>query len=152
MSLTDINQFHRGSALNSLGIVITALGADFISAEMPVDERTVQPYGILHGGSSILLAESLGSVASTLKVQERGGIAVGIEVNGSHVSSARSGKVTGTCRALRTGNSIHFWHIEVRDEDGDLCCDARLTIKILWPREPAEHSADAGPASPDLAA
>jgi uncharacterized protein (TIGR00369 family) len=130
-SLLELAQTHRGSAVESLGIEFTALGPRALWARMPVDERTVQPYGILHGGASILLAESMGSVASHLLVAPHGGRPVGIEVNGSHLRAARRGFVHGVCRPLRVGQGLHFWHIAVYNEDGEQSCDARLTIKIL---------------------
>lgn len=114
-----------------LGIRITAVGPDFICGEMPVDERTHQPFGVLHGGASIVLAETLGSWASYLVVCESPGARVaGIEVSGSHVWNVSSGVVTGVARPLRLGRSIHFWRIDIRDEDGNLCCSAKLTVKV----------------------
>jgi len=114
-----------------LGIRITAMGPDFLCGEMPVDERTQQPFGVLHGGASIVLAETLGSLASFLAASDRPGTRVaGIEVSGSHVWSVNSGIVTGIARPVRLGRSLHFWRIDVRDQDRNLCCSARLTVKI----------------------
>lgn len=132
-ALADINKGMGDSAVTHMGIRFVAAGRDFLMAEMPVDERTRQPFDILHGGASILLAETLGSLASTLLVHGEGARVAGIEVNGSHLRPARSGWVTGVCRPLRIGRSLHSWHIEVRNEDHRLCCDARLTVKILRP-------------------
>ncbi len=114
-----------------VGIRITAVGPDFICGEMPVDERTRQPFGILHGGASIVLAETLGSWASYLVVCDDPSARVaGIEVSGSHVRSASSGVVTGIARAVRLGRSLHFWRIDVRDQEDNLVCSAKLTVKV----------------------
>ncbi|MFC1689028.1 hotdog fold thioesterase [Pseudomonadota bacterium] len=114
-----------------LGIRITAIGPDFICGEMPVDERTQQPFGILHGGASIVLAETLGSWASYLVACDNPAARVaGIEVSGSHVRSVSSGTVTGVARPVRLGRSLHFWRIDIRDQDDKLCCSARLTVKV----------------------
>lgn len=114
-----------------LGIRLTAIGPDFMCGEMPVDERTHQPFGILHGGASIVLAETLGSWASHLLVQDVPGSRVaGIEVSGSHVRSVRSGYVIGTARPVRLGRSLHFWQIDISKPSGNLVCSARLTVKI----------------------
>lgn len=114
-----------------LGIRITSVGPDFICGEMPVDERTHQPFGVLHGGASIVLAETLGSWASYLIVSDDPGARVaGIEVSGSHVWSVRSGVVTGVARPVRLGRSLHFWRIDIRDQENNLCCSAKLTVKV----------------------
>ena len=114
-----------------IGVRITAVGPDFICGEMPVDERTRQPFGILHGGASIVLAETLGSWASYLVVCDDPSARVaGIEVSGSHVRSVSSGVVTGIARAVRLGRSLHFWRIDVLDEDDNLVCSAKLTVKV----------------------
>lgn len=116
---------------NLIGIEFTVVGPDFIVATMPVDTRTVQPFGILHGGASMVLAETLGSVASYMLVSNSRGVRVsGIEIGGSHLRPVSKGKVTGTCRPLRIGKTIHFWRITIRDDHGHLCCDARLTVHI----------------------
>jgi 1,4-dihydroxy-2-naphthoyl-CoA hydrolase len=129
-----------------LGIRLTALGPDFICGEMPVDERTRQPFGILHGGASIVLAETLGSWASWLLVGDDPGARVaGIEVGGSHVRAVRSGTVTAVCRPVRLGRSLHFWRIDVHDAEGQLCCAARLTVKV----DPGAGSGRTVPADAD---
>jgi 1,4-dihydroxy-2-naphthoyl-CoA hydrolase len=114
-----------------LGIRMSAVGPDFICGEMPVDERTLQPMGLLHGGASITLAETLGSYGSAMMTADEDGTRVaGIEVSGSHIKAVRSGVVTGICRPVRLGRSLHFWRIDIFDDQGDLICAARLTIKI----------------------
>ncbi|MDX1380846.1 MAG: hotdog fold thioesterase [Xanthomonadales bacterium] len=130
-SLIDMNRRNNAGIERVLGIRLTAIGPDFICGEMPVDERTRQPFGILHGGASIVLAETLGSWASWLLVSDEPGARVaGIEVSGSHVWSARSGIVSGICRPVRLGRSLHFWRIDVHDAEGNLCCAAKLTVKV----------------------
>ena len=119
-----------------LGIRITAVGPDFLCGEMPVDERTRQPFGILHGGASMVLAETLGSWASYLVVSDDPGARVaGIEVGGSHVRSVQSGVVTAVARPVRLGRSVHFWRIDVWDQENILCCSARLTVKVSGSRD-----------------
>jgi len=131
LSLVHMNQRSQRSIEQVLGIRITALGPDFICGEMPVDERTQQPFGILHGGASIVLAETLGSWASYLVACDDPSARVaGIEVSGSHVWSARSGYVTGVARPVRLGRSLHFWRIDISDQAGELVCSARLTVTV----------------------
>lgn len=131
ISLMQLNRTaHRGIE-RVLGIQITAVGPDFICGEMPVDERTQQPFGILHGGASMVLAETLGSLASFLVTRDnpRSRVA-GIEVSGSHVWSVKSGHVTGVARPVRLGRSLHFWRIDIRDQSENLVCSARLTVTV----------------------
>lgn len=131
LSLVEMNQRNRRGIERVLGIRITAVGPDFICGEMPVDERTQQPFGILHGGASIVLAETLGSWASYLVACDdpRARVA-GIEVSGSHVWAVRSGFVTGIARPLRLGRSLHFWRIDIRDQADQLVCSAKLTVTV----------------------
>ena len=130
-SLVDINWHGAATLEGSLGIEITAIGPDFICGEMPVDQRTVQPFGLLHGGASISLAESLGSYASYILTSDEDHVRVaGIEVSGSHVKAVRSGRVTGVCRPVNLGRTVHVWRILIRDEQNNLNCAANLTVKI----------------------
>ena len=131
VSLVQMNKKMQVGIERVLGIRITAVGPDFICGEMPVDERTQQPFGILHGGASIVLAETLGSWASFLVACDDPAARVaGIEVSGSHVWTVSSGVVTGIARPVRLGRSLHFWRIDVRDQDDNLVCSAKLTIKV----------------------
>lgn len=115
----------------NLGIQLTAVGPGFVCGEMPVDERTRQPFGLLHGGASITLAESLGSYGSFLLTAHEAGTRVaGVEVSGSHLKAVTSGRVTGVCRPVSLGRSLHVWRILIRDRQGDLNCAANLTVKI----------------------
>ena len=131
LSLVQMNQRTRRCIERTLGIRLTAVGPDFICGEMPVDERTRQSFGILHGGASIVHAETLGSWASFLVACDDPQARVaGIEVSGSHVWSARSGLVTGVARPVRLGRSLHFWRIDISDQAGTLVCSARLTVTV----------------------
>jgi len=131
LDLVQMNQRIHRSIGEVLGIRITAVGPDFICGEMPVDERTQQPFGILHGGASIVLAETLGSWAShLLACDDPKARVAGIEVSGSHVRSVRSGYVTAVARPLRLARSLHFWRIDIRDQAGELACSARLTVTV----------------------
>lgn len=112
------------------------MGPDFVCGEMPVDERTMQPFGLLHGGASIALAESLGSYASYMLVAaEQGARVAGVEVSGSHLKAVRKGKVLAVCRAVSLGRTLHVWRILIRDQQGDLNCAANLTVKISRPQQ-----------------
>ena len=129
-SLDALNAMSRGTAMAPLGIVFTELGSDFLRATMPVDARTRQPYGLLHGGASVLLAETLGSTAGMLSVPEGKGV-VGIEINANHLRGVREGVVTGTARALHAGRSTQVWDIRIEDERGRLVCVSRLTVAVI---------------------
>ena len=114
----------------ALGIVFTEIGPDFVRGTMPVDGRTRQPYGLLHGGASVLLAETLGSSAGNLCV-EPGEIAVGIEINANHLAAVRDGEVTGTARPLHVGRRTQVWEIHIEDDAGRLVCVSRLTLAVV---------------------
>ncbi|MFT3824097.1 MAG: hotdog fold thioesterase [Chitinophagaceae bacterium] len=114
-----------------LGIEFAEIGDDYLKARMPVDQRTKQPYGLLHGGASCVLAETIGSIASALVVDQSKFICVGLEINANHIRSAREGFVTGTATPLHLGNSTHVWDIKIHDEQQKLVCVSRLTVAIL---------------------
>ena len=131
VDLVQINQGINLGIEKVLGIRIIAIGPDFICGEMPVDERTRQPFGILHGGASMVLAETLGSWASYMIASDDPEARVaGIEVSGSHVWSVSSGVVTAVARPVRLGRSVHFWRIDNHDQENNLCCSAKLTVKV----------------------
>jgi 1,4-dihydroxy-2-naphthoyl-CoA hydrolase len=129
-SLDALNAQSEGTAIAALGIRFTELGADFLRGTMPVDARTVQPYGLLHGGSSVMLAETLGSTAGNLCTAE-GRLCVGIEVNANHLHAVRAGTVTGTARALHVGGRTQVWEIRIEDGEGRLACVSRLTLAVV---------------------
>ncbi len=131
LSVTDLSRLEADNMASHLGLQFTALGPDSLQATLPVDHRTKQPYGLLHGGASCVLAETLGSVASALVIDPDKFICVGLEINANHVRSARSGFVTGTCTPLHLGASTHVWDIKIHDERGKLICISRLTVAIL---------------------
>ena len=129
-TLADLNALSRGTAMEPLGIVFTELGPDYVRATMPVDARTRQPYGLLHGGASVLLAETLGSSAGGLCVEPGQGV-VGIEINANHLAAVREGSVTGTARPLHVGRSTQVWEIRIEDAAGRLVCISRLTLAVV---------------------
>ena len=114
-----------------LGIRFTEIGEDFLRATMPVNARTHQPFGLLHGGASVTLAETVGSVASILCVDDRQYLCVGQEINANHLRGVSSGTVTATARPFHLGARSHVWHIEIRDESERLVCVSRLTMAIV---------------------
>ena len=114
-----------------LGIEFVEVGDNFIKARMPVDERTKQPYGLLHGGASVALAETVGSVASAYVIDHEKFMCVGLEINANHLRGAKEGFVIGTATALHLGSTTHVWDIRIADEKGKLVCISRLTIAIL---------------------
>ncbi len=125
-----LNALSAGTAIEALGIVFTEVGTDFLRASMPVDARTKQPYGLLHGGASVLLAETLGSSAGNLCVPDDR-VCVGIEINANHVRGVREGVVTGTARPLHIGRATHVWEIRIEDARGRLACVSRLTLAVV---------------------
>jgi len=131
VSIEALNALSRTTLIEHLGITFTAAGEDWISARMPVDERTRQPYGILHGGASVVLAETLGSSAGNLCVDTREKVCVGLEINANHIRAVRSGSVTGTARAVHVGRSTQVWDIRIEDEAGKLVCTSRLTLAVV---------------------
>ncbi len=130
-ALEFLNSLGENTLTGHIGIEFTEIGEDYLMAKMPVDSRTHQPFGILHGGASAVLAETLGSVASTLclpDVQKQ--TAVGLEINVNHLRSVRSGFVFGKATPVRIGRSVHVWNIEITDEAGLLTAVSRLTTVI----------------------
>ncbi|MEN1929944.1 hotdog fold thioesterase [Luteimonas sp. MJ250] len=130
LDLAALNALSRGTAIEALGIEFVDIGDDHLVATMPVDARTRQPYGLLHGGASVLLAETLGSSAGNMCVAE-GEVCVGLEINANHVRAAREGLVRGTARALHIGRSTQVWEIRIEDARGRLACISRLTLAVV---------------------
>lgn len=131
VSLETLNALSANTVISQLGIVFTAVGEDWLRATMPVDARTHQPYGILHGGASVVLAETLGSSAGNLCVDTAQHVCVGLEINANHVRAKREGMVTGTARAVHVGRSTQIWDIRIEDEQGRLVCTSRLTLAVV---------------------
>ena len=119
---------HIGALLD---IEFMEIGEDFVTARMPVNERTHQPYGILHGGASVVLAETLGSVASSMIIDWDKYIGVGLEVNANHLRPVKSGYVTGICKSLHVGGKTHVWDIKIYNDKGKMNCISRLTVAII---------------------
>ena len=129
-TLDTLNAWSEGTLMQPLGILFTEIGPDYLRGTMPVDARTRQPYGLLHGGASALLAETLGSTAGGLCVEEGQGV-VGIEINANHLAGVRQGLVTGTARPLHVGRSTQVWEIRIEGEAGQLVCVSRLTLAVI---------------------
>ena len=129
----SLDQLNRSAhtMIGHLGIEVTELGDDFIRARMPVDQRTVQPAGLLHGGASVSLAETLGSMGAMLCVDPARFQVVGLEINANHVRGVRHGWVTGTARPLHRGKTKQLWEIRITDEADKLVCVSRLTMAVL---------------------
>lgn len=130
VTLEALNAMTAGNMTGLLDIHFVFLGEDRLEATMPVDSRTHQPFGLLHGGASVVLAETLGSVAGYLCTEGDQNV-VGLEVNANHMRSVRNGVVRGICRALHTGRRHQVWQIDIVDEQGALCCTARLTTAVI---------------------
>ena len=135
VSVETLTAIHVGTTVAHLGIEFLEVGDDFIRGRAPVDARTRQPMGILHGGISVVLAESLGSCGAAF-ASPPGHRAVGLDINANHLRSTSSGWVTGVARPVHIGRTTHVWQIEVSNEKGQLTCVSRITIAILAPSEP----------------
>ncbi|WP_368563051.1 hotdog fold thioesterase [Pseudoxanthomonas sp. UTMC 1351] len=137
IDLAAVNAYAKDSLVGHLGIVITEAGDDWLRGTMPVDARTRQPFGLLHGGASVALAETLGSMAGGLCVDSAKEQVVGLEINANHLRAVREGVVTGTARALHIGRSTQVWEIRIENEAGKPVCISRLTLAVVQKsREP----------------
>lgn len=134
-TLEEMQQACNATLVQTLGIEFTAIGDDFVEARMPVDERTMQPMGLLHGGASAALAETLGGAGAYLSVEE-GVMCVGLEINANHVRPAKRGWVIGRATPLHRGRTTQVWNIAIRDQADSLVCISRLTIAVLPPEQP----------------
>lgn len=130
-NLTDINLLNNHTLGQALGIVFTEYGVNHLTATMPVDERTKQPFGLLHGGANVALAETLGSVASLLVVNSSLFIGVGVEINANHIKAVFQGKVKGICTPLNISGKNHVWDIKIYNEADELTCVSRFTCTIV---------------------
>jgi len=131
VSVEDLKPLGKETMTEYLGIEWVEVGKNFLKAKMPVDHRTIQPYGLLHGGASCVLAETIGSVASHLVIDPSAFYCVGIEINANHIRSAKDGFVYGTCSPLHIGSSTHVWDIRITNEEEKLICISRLTVAIM---------------------
>ncbi|MBX2925985.1 MAG: hotdog fold thioesterase [Chitinophagaceae bacterium] len=134
-SLEKLQAMSAGTMGEHLGIAFSEIGDNYLKATMPVDHRTKQPYGLLHGGASVALAETLGSVASSLVLDSNSQICVGLEINANHIRSVNQGYVTGTATPVHLGSSTHVWEIKIHDQRERLVCISRLTVAVLKRRD-----------------
>ena len=129
-----IDKIHDRSSstmVETLGIKIIDIGENFVSGKMPVDKRTKQPFGLLHGGASVALAETLGSIGAGMNVDQSSQSVVGIEINANHLKAVKAGWVFGKATAIRVGRKIQVWEIDIKNEDGDFVCKSRLTLAVI---------------------
>ena len=131
LSVEELNAGRGGTLIEHLGIEFTEIGGDFIRGTMPVDGRTRQPYGLLHGGASVALAETLGSTGAVMCIDPKDYQCVGQEINANHVRAARAGLVTGTARPVHLGGRTQVWAIDLVNEAGKLVCTSRLTVAVI---------------------
>jgi len=130
-TIEELNGAQSGTLIQHLGIRFSEVVADYLRGTMPVDERTKQPFGLLHGGASVALAETLGSIGAMMCVEAGKFLCVGQEINANHVRAVSSGLVTGTARPLHIGGRTHVWTIEIVNEAGKLVCASRLTMAVI---------------------
>jgi uncharacterized domain 1 len=131
LDLDRINGWSRNTMMETLDIRFTAFGDDWLRGTMPVDHRTQQPFGLLHGGASVVLAETLGSSAALLTLDVEKEIAVGLDINANHIRGVRGGIVTGTAKAVHLGRTTQVWEIRIEEETGKLVCLSRLTMAVI---------------------
>lgn len=144
ISLDQLNEMAENTMGNYLGMEFTEIGPDYLRIMMPVDHRTVQPYGLLHGGASAALAETVGSVASALVIDPQKQICVGLEINANHVRGVREGYVHGKACPLHLGSTTHVWDIRITDDHHKLVCVSRLTVAILPKRDTNGNNSNNG--------
>ena len=131
IKVSHLQEISKNTMVDHLGIEFLELGKNYITAKMPVDPRTTQPMGLLHGGASIALAETLGSVASSILVDMNKFHCVGLEINANHIKSARKGYVTGKATPIHLGKKTHVWDIKITNEKDDFVCVSRLTVAVI---------------------
>lgn len=134
VDIKALNRLSRNTLSEQIGIEFTAAGEDFIEAKMPVDRRTHQPFGLLHGGASVALAETLGSVAATCCVDQTREFCVGLEINANHIRSVKSGFVKGTAKPIHIGKKTQVWEVRIVSETDELVCVSRITLAVLEKR------------------
>jgi 1,4-dihydroxy-2-naphthoyl-CoA hydrolase len=131
ITLENLNGLSKNTMAEAIGIEFTAIGPDFLEAKMPVDSRTHQPFGLLHGGASVALAETMGSVAATCCVDMSRQFCVGLEINANHVRGVREGFVKGVTRPIHIGKKTHVWEIRIMNDKEELVCISRITLAVL---------------------
>jgi uncharacterized protein (TIGR00369 family) len=130
-TVDQLNALNHNTLSAHLGIEFTEVGDDYLKARMPVDDRTRQPLGLLHGGASAALIETLGSVASAMRLDLNQQVPVGLEINANHLRPVKSGMVFGAATALHLGRRTHVWEVKIEDEAGQLVCVGRLTVMVV---------------------
>ena len=128
---SELNQAHQATACEALGIEITEIGDDYLCGTMPVDNRTIQPYGLLHGGASLLLAETLASAASMYTIDRDKVLSVGTTIAANHIRPATKGPVSGTAKPIHMGRTSQLWEIDIVDPDGKSICLSRMTTNVV---------------------
>ena len=131
IDIKKINKFSENCMVGNLGIEITEIGKDYIQGKMPVDKRTTQPFGLLHGGASVALSETLGSFGAELINNENDNIIVGVEINANHIKSVKEGFVYGKSKPIHIGNKTQVWQTKITNHSGKLICISRLTLAVL---------------------
>jgi len=131
VTLEVLNKLSRNTMAERIGIEFTAIGADYLEAKMPVDERTQQPFGLLHGGASVALAETMGSMAAAFCVDTSRQFCVGLEINANHIRGVRQGFVRGITKPVHIGKKTHVWEIRILNETDELVCISRITMAVL---------------------
>lgn len=150
ISVEQLTASGANTAVSHLGIELTEVGDDFLRGRVPVDERTRQPFGLLHGGVSVVLAETLGSMGAFYASPE-GHRAVGLDINANHLRAATSGWVTGTARPVHIGRTTQVWQIDMVNDAGELTCVSRITMAVLWHKVPRLWQNDGRRAAPNVA-
>lgn len=136
LTAEELNRRAKNTLSDYLGIVFVAVGDDFLTAEMPIDAKTMQPMGIMHGGASCALAETVGSAAANYCIDQEKYVCVGLEININHIRAVRSGKVTGIAKPFHLGKTTQVWEIKIEDEEKRLVSVARLTLSVLEKKKP----------------
>ena len=148
LCLADLTALNQGTAAAHLGMEMLEIGDDFLRARLPVDERTKQPFGLFHGGVSVVLAETLGSIGAAFSCPS-GYRAVGIDINANHIKGVTHGWVTGTARPVHIGRSTQVWQIDMHNDAGELTCVSRLTVATLAAPSPTQRPLSAGDTAGD---
>ena len=129
--LKKMTEFNRNTMATNIGLELTDIGDQYVCGKIPVDNRTIQPYGLLHGGASVALAETLGSIAGNLQVDQKKEMVVGISINANHLKSVKNGWVYGKAVPIKIGKRIHVWSIQITNESKEMICISRLTLAVI---------------------
>lgn len=129
--LKKMTEFNRNTMATNIGLELTDIGDQYVCGKIPVDNRTIQPYGLLHGGASVALAETLGSIAGNLQVDQKKEMVVGISINANHLKSVKDGWAYGKAVPIKIGSRIHVWSIQITNESNEMICISRLTLAVI---------------------